>query len=93
MAGSNVLPSSPADQQALQGMVKEMANCLHRIEDEQQQMKDIIDTSKEKYDMEPKHMRRLAKALHKHNFPDVQAEYEEFELLYETIVEGRKTND
>ena len=83
------IPSNPADQKKVQQAVHEMANCLQRIADEREAMKDIAEDIKEKYGIEPKYLRKAATALHKHNYSAVLTEYESFEAFYEIIVEGK----
>lgn len=86
------IPSNPADQKKVQQAVHEMANCLQRIADERESMKDIAEDIKDKYEIEPKYLRKAANALHKHNYSTVQTEHESFEAFYEIIIEGRASD-
>ena len=84
------IPSSPADRKKIQDALKEGANCLQRQKDEGQSFKDISDMLKEEYTMPTKLTRKIAQAMLKHNFAEVQVDYENFEAAYEILVEGRK---
>ncbi len=84
------LPSNPNDRQKLKMAIGEMTNCLLRIDSEREAMKEIITDASSKYDVDKKMLRKIAATMYKHNYSDVQAENEEFELLYESLVEGRK---
>lgn len=84
------LPSNPNDRQKLKMAIGEMTNCLLRIDSERDAMKEIIADAANKYGVEKKMLRKIATTMYKHNYADVQQENEEFELLYETLVEGRK---
>jgi hypothetical protein len=83
---SATLPSVPADRAKLKGMIEEAAVCMQRIDDQREAMKDIFELIKEDFAIAPKYSRKMAKAYHKHTYRDMQAEQEEFELLYEGII-------
>lgn len=84
------IPSSPNDRKKLQDAIAEGANCLQRMEDERQSIKDIADRFKEELQFDPKLYRKLIKAKHKRNFAEEQTAYEDFEAAYEILIEGKK---
>lgn len=86
------IPSNPKDRDKLKGMIAEITNCMLRIDGEREQMKEIITDAAEKFEIDKKLVRKIATTMYKANYADLQAENEEFELLYETLVEGRRVD-
>jgi hypothetical protein len=84
------LPSNPNDRQKLKMAIGEITNCLLRMDSEREAMKEIIGDASKKYEVDKKMIRKIATTMYKSNYADVQAENEEFELMYESLVEGRK---
>lgn len=82
-------PSSPSDRKKIQDAISEYAKSLQRGDDEKSLQKDIGARMKEELEVPPKLLRKLAVTLHKHNFGDAKAEYEDFEAAYEVFIEGR----
>ena len=85
------IPSNPTDRDKLKTMIVEMTNCLERIDAEREQMKEIADAAEKTFDIKKKFLNKMARTMFKHNYSDLQTENEHFELLYETVCEGRKT--
>lgn len=83
------IPSTKNDKQKLKEMIGEITKCMLRIDSEREAMKEIIKDASERYELSKKMVRKVASTMYKHDYADVQQENEEFELLYETIVEGR----
>jgi len=86
-------PSNPKDRQALKLALVEMTNCLARMDAEREAKKDIANTIKEKFEIKPALANKLAGVMYKQNYADMQQEQDDFELLYETLVECRKVED
>lgn len=84
-----IIPSSAADRQKIKEALTNIKNALQSIEDEKSAIKDIVDMLKENHDMPPKLSRSLGKSMLKHNFSEIQTEYENFESAYEILIEGR----
>ncbi len=84
---------SVEDRKALKAMVVEMTISLERIDGEKQQMKDIAEAAEEKFGIKKKYIAKMARTMFKHNYADLQAENESFELLYESVVEGGNSTD
>jgi len=87
------LPSSPNDRQKLKMAIGEITNCFLRIDAERDAIKEILAEAANKYGVDKKMIRKIASTMYKHNYADVQAENEEFSILYETLVEGRKEDE
>lgn len=87
------VPSNPTDRQKLKAMLTEITHCMLRIEDEQSAIKDIVDDAAEKFDVDKKLLKKLAKTMHKRNYSDVMHENESFETFYTILIEGQKTSE
>jgi len=85
-------PSSPADRQKLKLALEQITDSMSRQEAEKDHIKEVITMIKEKFEIEPKHTRKLAKTMYDRSYADLQQENEDFELLYESIVEGLVSN-
>ena len=84
----STVPSSPADRQKIKMALEAMTASMDRIAAEKEHMKDVIDKLKEEHAMEPKTTRKMAKTMYDRSYSDLQQENEDFELLYEAIVEN-----
>lgn len=91
MTDHTSLPSNPADRQKLKTMLAEMTHCMQRADDEKESMKEIADEAVRQFDIPKKIINKLARTMYKRNYADLQAENDDFEFLYEALVEG-KTN-
>lgn len=85
--------SNPDERKEFKALLVELTNCMLRIDSEREAMKEIVDAGKEKFEVQPKLIRKLATTMYKHNYSDVQAENEHFEYLYELLVDGKKDNN
>jgi hypothetical protein len=83
------IPTSPADRKKLKGMIAECTHCLQRIDDQREAMKDIVDVIIEEFSIPRKIANKLARTMYKRDYENVQQENEDFEQLYETIVESQ----
>lgn len=88
-----IIPSNPADRQKLKGVVEEVARCLQRMDDERSAMKDILEAAKDDLGIPPKFTRKLARTYYKQNFKETQTENEDFETLYESVIESSNQNN
>lgn len=91
MNDTNHIPSDPKEREKMLGMLTEMTHRLRQIDDQREAMKEIADEVVKTYGLQKKVVNKLARTMYKHNYADQQAEQEHFELLYETLVEGKKT--
>ncbi len=88
-----IIPSSPADRTKLKQMLAEMTHCMQRADDEKEQLKEIATEAASQFNIPKKMINKLAKTMYKRSYEDLQAENEDFELLYEVLVMGKKTTD
>jgi hypothetical protein len=79
---------NPTEKKAVAGAIQEMSDSMTRIEAERELMKEIVDTTHEKYGVEKKHFKKLATIFHKRNLDEVRGEHETVESLYEDLFEG-----
>lgn len=83
------VPSNPADRQKLKTMLVEITKSYLRIDAEKDLIKSSLEDAQEKFGIKKKLINKLAKTLYNNSYADLQAENEHFELLYETLVEGK----
>jgi len=74
------------DKHELRGVMQEISNSMTRIAGEKDYIKEALIAASEKYQLNKKYLRRMAKVYHQNNFTDEVSEMEEFQKLYETII-------
>ena len=74
------------DKKELLGVITEISNSMLRIKSEREYIKEAIDAAAEKYNMNKRILRRMAKVYHNNSFTDEVTEMEEFQALYESVV-------
>lgn len=82
------IPSSPADRKKIRQLLDQISNIMSKIEFENETKKELVSAISKDFGIPKKHVNRMARTLHKRNYHEVQAEGEEFELLFESIVNG-----
>ncbi len=80
---------NPDERKALKAMVVEMTNCLERIDGEKEQMKDVAEAAEDKFGIKKKFINKMARTMFTQSYADLQSENESFELLYESVIEGK----
>lgn len=81
--------SNPADRVKIKKMLHEISNSFTRIEAERDLIKETIKEMSDEFSLSKRTLNKMAKVYHKQNFTEEVANQEEFETLYETIVEGK----
>ena len=79
--------SNPVDKKKIKDAISEISNSLTRIEAERELIKDIVDKVSEDHEIPKKTVNALAKVYHKTSYSKVEADHEEFTLLYESLFE------
>lgn len=74
------------DKKDILGVLTEISNSMLRIKSEREYIKEAIDAAAEKYDMNKRILRKMAKVYHNNSFTDEVTEMEEFQALYESVV-------
>jgi hypothetical protein len=67
--------------------IEEISNHFRKIDDENQAIKDIVDSLYDQYKLPKKIIKRLAKVYFKQNFSQQVVEDKEFEALYVGVTE------
>lgn len=83
-----VIPSSPADRKRLRTMMSEATFCKQRIDDERQSIKDIVGRIHEEFQLPKKLVTKLINTLYKQDYSNRVAEEEDFQFLYESVVQS-----
>ncbi len=81
-----VVPSSPADREAIFAVIKELSNSLTRQEGEADYRKEALKELSEKYEIDKKYLRQLLVDFHKDRFEEKSDERVQYEGLYEAII-------
>lgn len=75
------------DRKKVADAIQEISNSMTRIDAEKDLIKDIVDATSQKFELDKKHVRKLASIYHKQNMTEVKNEYDEVESLYQEIFE------
>lgn len=77
---------SVEDKKVVKDAVIEISYSMTRIENERQQIKDIVDSISEKFDIPKPLIKKMAKIYHKDTLKDEQVDFDEFITLYEEVI-------
>lgn len=81
-------PTNPADRKAILDAIREVSDSMTRSEAERDLVKDIVKTVSEKYNIDKKVFKKMAKTFHKDNFDQEVGESEDFATMYESVVKS-----
>jgi len=81
--------SNPVDRQKIKKMLAEISSSMTRIEAERDLIRETIKEMSDQFQLPKKTLNRMAKVYHKQNYTQEVADHEEFESLYETIVQEK----
>lgn len=81
--------SSPTDRLKIKKMLGEISGSMTRMEAERDLIRETIKEMSQQFQLPKKTLSRMAKVYHKQNYTQEVAEHEEFEDLYETIVQEK----
>lgn len=82
---SVVLPSSEADVAAIQKILKEVSDCMTRIEGEKEYIKDALGDLSKQYGIPKVMLNKVARAFHKRNIEEEKAKSDDMFYLYDGI--------
>ena len=74
------------DKKALKGVLDELSGSMLRVKAEKDFQKEAIENAAEKFQMNKKILRKMAKVYHNNSFTDEVSEMEEFTQLYESVI-------
>lgn len=80
--------SNPADRTKIKKMLGEISDSYLRISAERDLIKETISEMSQEFQLPKKTLNKMAKVYYKQNFHKEQADHEEFESLYITIVDN-----
>jgi ssDNA-specific exonuclease RecJ len=81
--------SSPVDRDKIKKLLAEISGSMTRMEAERDLVRETIKDMSKQFNLPVKTLNRMAKVYHKQNYNQEVAEHEEFEELYETIVQEK----
>lgn len=81
--------SNPADRKKIRDALHEISNSMTRIDAEKDFIKDAVADISDNFKLSKKTVSKLARVYHKQSFNTEVEQYQEFENLYEEVVELR----
>lgn len=86
---SNIL-NDPDKRKKFKSAIVTITHYFDAIDAQKESIKETVDAISEEYGIDKKLVRKLATTMYKSNYASLQEENRHFELLYETIFEGKK---
>ena len=80
--------TNPADKKKIKDALFEISGSYSRIEAERDLIKDIVQNLADDFELSKKQVNKIARAYHKNNYNQQVAESEEFQELYESLLES-----
>ena len=90
---SDGIITNPDDRRKLKAAIVEMTNCLEKVDQQREQMKNIAQAAEEEFKIKKKDLNKMARIMFKQNYSSFTAENEHFAHLYESVCEGRISQD
>jgi len=90
---SVVLPSAEADILAIQKVLKEVSDCMTRIDSEKDFIKDALSDLSKQYQIPKVMLNRVAKTFHNRNISEERAKTEDVFYLYDGIFSTKKSTE
>lgn len=78
--------SNPADRLKIKKMLAEISNSMTRIDAEKDLIRETIKDMSDQFQLPKRTLSKMAKVYHKQNFQQEVQSHEEFESLYESVV-------
>jgi len=78
--------SNPADRLKIKKMLAEISNSMTRIDAEKDLIRETIKEMSDQFQLPKRTLSKMAKVYHKQNFQQEVQSHEEFESLYESVV-------
>lgn len=83
----SLIVSNPIDKKKIKDALFEISNSYTRIDAEKELIKDIVEDLADKFELPKKHINKIARAYHKQNYNEQVTDSEEFQHLYESLLE------
>lgn len=84
----NIL-ADPEQRKKFKSALATVTHYFQQIEDQKEGVKETIADLAAQYGVDKKTVRKIASTMYKHNYGSLQEENRHFEVLYETVVEGK----
>ena len=78
--------TSPADRKKIKDALQEISNSMTRVDAEKDLIKETIADLHDNFKISKKILIKMARTYHKQNFLNEQQNHEEYETLYEEVV-------
>ena len=85
--------TNPDDRKKLKAVIVEMTNCLEKIDQQREQIKEIAAAAEEEFKIKKKDLNKMARIMFKQNYSTFTAENEHFAHLYESVCEGKISSE
>lgn len=82
--------SNPEDRKKIANALNEISNAMYRIAGERDYIKETVGNLSKTYDISKKILNRMAQIHYKQCFSETVAENDEFEILYENVMNSVK---
>lgn len=82
---------SPADRANIKEVFKDIDHLLTQIEIARESIKEHIKALSSEFDIPKRTLNKMAKVYHAQSFHETQQEHEEFEDLYESVVNSQSS--
>lgn len=79
--------TNPTDKKKIKDSLFEISGSFARIEAEKELIKDIVNDLADNFELSKKQVNKIAKAYHKQNYNQQVAEADEFQELYQSLLE------
>lgn len=80
------LPTNPEDLKRIKEAIQEISNSMTRVDAERDNIKAILGDVKDKYNVAPKYLRKVARAYHKQSFGQEEQDFETIETIYRQVL-------
>lgn len=85
---SNIL-NDPEERKKLKSALAGVTHYFQMIDDHKESIKESVEGISQQYNLDKKLVRKLVTTMYKRNYQTLQDENKHFEILYETLIEGR----
>lgn len=86
--GKNIL-NSPEERKKFKSALATVTQYFQQVDDIKEGCSETIADLSAEYGLDKKTIRKLATTMYKHNYGTLQEENRHFEILYETVIEGK----
>ena len=90
--GKNVL-NNPEERKRFKSALSTVTHYFQQSDDAKEGASETIADLAVEYGLDKKTVRKLASTMYKHNYGSLQEENRHFEILYETVIEGKLRDD